>query len=104
MSLRGKWRIVEMPDYEIDTGEPAYIVFRRTGGEFAIGCLTGAIYGSSEADAVEFTWEGNDEMEPANGEGWADLQDDGSLEGEISINNGDDIEFVARRSTSSTTC
>ena len=63
MSLRGRWQIVETPDY--DMGKPAYIVFRKTGGEFALGCLTGAIYGSCQGDAVEFTWEGNDEMEPA---------------------------------------
>ena len=41
MNLRGRWRIVETPDY--DMGTPAYIVFRKTGGEFALGCLTGAI-------------------------------------------------------------
>jgi hypothetical protein len=44
-------------------------------------------------------------MEPASGDGWAELQDDGSLEGEICLINGDDIPFIARRSkTSSTAC
>ena len=95
MSVQGRWRIVETPDYDMD--EPAYIVFGKSGGEFALGCLTGAIYGACEGDAVEFTWEGNDEMDPANGHGWADRQDDGSLEGEISLSNGDDIPFIARR-------
>jgi hypothetical protein len=102
MSLHGRWRIVETPDY--DMGRPAYIVFRKTGGEFVLGCLIGVIHGSCQGDAVEFTWEGNDEMEPASGTGWADLQDDGSIEGEISLNNGDDIAFLARRATSSTAC
>lgn len=95
MSVQGRWRIVETPDYDIH--EPAYIVFGKSGGEFVLGSITGAIYGACEGDAVEFTWEGNDEMDPANGHGWAELQDDGSLEGEISLNNGDDIPFVARR-------
>ena len=36
-------------------------------------------------------------MEPANGDGWAELQQDGSLEGEICLHNGDDIPFIARR-------
>jgi len=36
-------------------------------------------------------------MEPASGDGWAELQEDGSLEGEISIRNGDDVPFIARR-------
>jgi hypothetical protein len=34
-------------------------------------------------------------MEPANGDGWVELQDDGSLEGEISLLNGDNIPFIA---------
>jgi len=54
---------------------------------------------------VEFDWQGNDEMEAANGDGWAELQDDGSLKGEICLLNGNDIPFIARRSkTSSTAC
>jgi hypothetical protein len=44
-------------------------------------------------------------MEPASGHGWAAMQDDGSLEGEICLEGGDDIPFVARRpDTSSTAC
>jgi hypothetical protein len=44
-------------------------------------------------------------MEPASGDGWAELQDDGSLKGEICLINGDDIPFVAWRSKlSSTAC
>jgi len=40
-------------------------------------------------------------MEPANGDGWAELRDDGLLEGEICFLNGDDIPFIARRSEAS---
>ncbi|MET4316182.1 hypothetical protein [Bradyrhizobium sp. RT4b] len=44
-------------------------------------------------------------MELANGDGWTELLDDGFLEGEICLVNGDDIPFIARRSkTSSTAC
>jgi hypothetical protein len=44
-------------------------------------------------------------MEPAEGDGWAELQHDGSLEGEICLLNGDNVPFIARRSkTSSTAC
>ena len=109
--MKGKWRIVEMADYESDYPdmmEPAYILFDGNGGgEFAFGCVTGAIHGAGDAGAkaVEFRWDGNDEMEEAGGDGWAELQDDGSLEGEICPRNGDDIPFIARRSkTSSTAC
>ena len=42
MSLLGKWRIVEMPDYDAgyaDMMDPPYIHFRENGsGEFAFGC------------------------------------------------------------------
>ncbi len=81
----------------------AYILFHAVAGEFAFNCLTGSIHGSCDGDAVQFIWQGNDEMEPAGGEGWAELQDDGTLE--LCLTNGDDIPFIACRSkTSSTAC
>ena len=108
MTLQGKWRIVEMPDYVADYPdmvEPAYILFGPTGGEFAFGCVTGAIYGASDSNAVQFSWDGNDEMDEASGEGWAELQPDGALVGEINFHYGDDIAFTARPwATSSTAC
>lgn len=102
MTVRGKWRVIETPDH--DMARPgAYILFDKTGGEFVVDCLTGSIHGLCDGKAVEFSWTGNDEMEPASGTGWAELQDDGSLEGEISLDNGDDIPFIARRQTTSST-
>jgi hypothetical protein len=35
-------------------GKPAHVLFRRTGAKFALGCLTGTIYGSCQTDAVDF--------------------------------------------------
>jgi hypothetical protein len=104
MSLRGQWRVVKTPEHDM-AGPGSYILFAENGGEFAMDCLTGAIHGRCEGDAVEFTWDGNDEMEPATGHGWAEITDDGSLEGEICFEGGDDIPFIARRpATSSTAC
>jgi len=100
MSVLGKWRIVKMPDYTDDYPnmiEPAYILFERTRGEFAFGCVTGAFAGGGDHDAVEFDWHGNDEMDEACGDGWAELQLDGSLIGEIRLHGGDEISFTARR-------
>jgi hypothetical protein len=95
---------VETPDYDM-AGPGSYILFTEDGGEFALDCLTGSIHGRCEGDAVEFTWSGSDEMQPATGRGWAEKLNDGSIEGEISFEGGDDIPFIARRSvTSSTTC
>jgi hypothetical protein len=109
--MKGKWRILEMPDYESDYRdmmEPAYILFDgKGGGEFAFGCVTGAISraGDATAHAVEFAWDGNDERDEASGDGWAELQSDGSLVGQISFHGGDEASFTARPwNTSSTTC
>jgi hypothetical protein len=107
--VKGKWRIVSMPGYEADFPdmvEPAYILFDgKGGGEFAFGCVTGAIYGAGDGSAVEFTWEGNDEMDPAGGDGWADLQPDGSITGLVCFHGCDEATFTARLwKTSSTAC
>ena len=55
---------------------------------------------ASERDgkaAVEWSWEGMDEMDPCTGRGWAVLQGD-ELHGMIFFHSGgDDSEFVAKR-------
>jgi hypothetical protein len=60
-------------------------------GEFAFGCVTGAIVG--DCKAVEFAWGGNDEMDEACGDGWAELQPDGSIIGQICFHRGDEAKF-----------
>ena len=107
--MKGKWRIVEMPDYEADFPgivEPAYILFDgKGGGEVVFGCVTGTINGAGDTDAVEFDWNGNDEMDEASGDGWAELQSDGSITGQICFHGGDEATFTARPwKTSSTAC
>lgn len=109
MSLGGKWRIVAMPDYVAgypDMLEPAFIKFDEDGsGAFAFGCVTGCIQGSGASTArIDFSWNGNDEMDQVDGEGWAELQSDGTIHGQICFHNGDDANFTARRDTSSTAC
>ena len=54
MSVRGKWRVVETPGYDM-AWRGAYILFDEDGGEFAFDCLTGSIHGACDGDAVEFT-------------------------------------------------
>ena len=108
MSLLGRWRILEMPDHTDDYAdmmEPAYILFEDHGsGEFAFGCVTGKIFGGGDTDAVEFSWTCNDEMDEAQGDGWAQLQPNGSLKGQIRFHGGDEANFIARPETSSTAC
>jgi hypothetical protein len=105
MSVRGKWRVVETPGYDMMAGPGSYILFDEDGGEFVLDCLTGSIYGAYEGVAAEFEWIGNNERDEASGDGSAECQQDGSLQGEISLQNGDDIPFIAQpQKTSSTAC
>ena len=108
MSLTGRWRITQLPGYEDDYAdmvELAYILFGPTGGEFAFGCVTDGFAGGGDHDAAAFDWDGNDEMDEAQGDGCAELQADGSLTGEICFHGGDEITFTARRwAASSTPC
>jgi hypothetical protein len=67
VSVLGKWRIVELSGYEDDYAdmvEPAHILFGSAGGKFAFGCVTGTFAGGGDHEAVEFDWDGNDEMSP----------------------------------------
>ena len=86
--------------------EPAYILFdEQAGGEFAFGCVTGQLHCRNASAGVTFTWQGNDEMDEASGDGWAKIEPDGSLDGEIRFHNGDDSTFAARPwASSSTAC
>ena len=99
--LKGRWRIVETKLWDkdfLDMMEPAFIAFDgKTGGDFAFGCVTGSLHSRPTSSGVVFTWEGNDEMDEASGDGWVKLQKDGSLTGEIRFHNGDDSTFKARR-------
>jgi hypothetical protein len=107
VTVLGRWRIVEMPDYTDDYPdmmEPAYILFEATRGEFAFGCVTGQTFGGGDTTSIAFSWTGNDEMDEAQGDGWAELQPDGSITGAIRFHNGDEANFIARRDTSSTAC
>ena len=45
----------------------------------------------------EFTWEGNDECDPACGSGWVGIKGKDLLEGEFRIHNGNSSTFLARR-------
>ncbi|MEJ2626224.1 MAG: hypothetical protein P8Z80_17380 [Pseudolabrys sp.] len=87
---------MQTPEHDM-AGPGSYIPFAGNGGEFALDCLTGSIHGRCDGNAVAFTWDGSDEMETASGHGWAEMQDDGSLEGEICLDGGDDMPFVARQ-------
>jgi len=101
-SLAGRWRIVETDMWDndyLDMLGPAHITFQADGrGEFAFGCVNATFDCDYAARSVSFSWIGFDGNDEVSGDGSADLNDDGTLEGEISFHNGDEAEFKARRS------
>ena len=109
MRLQGKWRIVEAELSDrayLDLVEPAFIIIDDQGnGEMAYGVLTAALDCAYTPSSVDFSWNGADEGDQVCGDGWVELQDDGSLIGEISYRNGDETTFKAVPWThSSTAC
>jgi len=105
MSHTGRWRIVEMELWDADAIDllgPGFIEFDKDlSGRFRFIAVQGWMdcrEGERDGRAcVEFTWEGNDESDPASGRGWAALADNGSLEGRIFFHFGDDSSFRAVR-------
>jgi hypothetical protein len=105
-SFLGRWTIVSMSGWDqdyVNEEVQAYIEFEpsRRGG-FHFGYVRGGIdYRDVLRDgkpAVEFSWDGNDEMDPAQGRGWAVLDGD-RLKGMIFFHQGDESDFMAERDT-----
>jgi hypothetical protein len=76
---------------------PAHMTFDATGGRFEMLCVVGEMDCRFKGSRVEFSWTGNDEMDPASGRGWGEIAKDGKLRGRIYFHHGDDSSFVARR-------
>ena len=99
--LLGKWRITSMALWDagfIDLLGPGYIRFDADGrGEFAFGAVQGGLDCHFGPDDIHFTWEGSDEMDHACGDGDAQLEDDGTLTGELRFHRGHESVFTARR-------
>jgi hypothetical protein len=93
-----------MDEWDVDhVGEegPGFIDFGAAQmGDFQFG-LTGGnldyrITDRGGQPAVEWTWEGMDEMDPRTGRGWAALEG-GDLHGMIFFHQGDESGLVAKR-------
>jgi hypothetical protein len=100
----GLWHIVSMSEWDEEyineEGQP-FIEFEKKGsGKFQFGLVSGDIsFVQSQRDgrsAVEWTWEGMDEMDECSGRGWAILEGD-ELHGMIFFHGGDNSDFVATR-------
>jgi hypothetical protein len=84
----------------VDAEIEGYIRFDPDGGgEFQFGYVHGRMTCEqtkrSGRPAVEWSWEGSDEMEAASGRGWVTLQGDGTLKGKLFFTRGDSSGFTA---------
>lgn len=98
----GKWHIYEMEMWDEDYFNmeiQAYIEIKNNDmGNFQFGLVSGYMDGEMVGNnRLEFTWEGNDECDPAQGSGWIELQGKNSLEGKIKLHLGDSSMFSAER-------
>jgi len=111
--LLGRWRLTRMSNWDngfMDEESPAFIEFTRKrghpgsgGGSLHFGSIQVEIDWRPEQrqsrSGVAFTFEGHDEMDPTIGRGWAAVQADGTLKGQIYFHQGDDSAFWAKRQT-----
>src|SRR5271170_1942303 len=103
-AFTGRWRIVSMEQWDqdyVNEEEEGFFEFdEKGGGEFHFGYVQGQmdclLTTRDGVPAVEWTWDGNDEMDPAQGRGWAVVKDD-ELHGMIFFHGGDNSGFVAKR-------
>ncbi len=103
-AFAGTWRILEMEIWDKDAFNlvgPAHFTFGRDGlGNFRFIAVEGELdcrYSEEEGKPrVDFTWEGNDECDPASGRGWA-VRNGDVIVGRIFLHLGDDSAFTARR-------
>ena len=104
-TIEGRWRITSMSAWEddfLDEEVEAFIEFKERGwGSFRFGNVQGQMDCRQTTrdgqSAVEWSWDGNAEMDAAQGRGWAVVKGD-ELIGMIFFHGGgDDSEFVATR-------
>jgi hypothetical protein len=101
----GKWTIVEMEAWDqdyVNMEVTGHFMFKMDGmGHFQFGLVQGWMDCRMETgdgkERIEFSWEGNDEMDHASGRGWAIIEN-GELSGRIFIHQGDDSAFRAKKS------
>lgn len=70
-------------------------------GDFAFGCAAGQIFGAGDGNNVAFSWQGNDEMDKGQGNGWVEIQPESSISGRICFHGGDEADFADRKWTCS---
>jgi hypothetical protein len=99
----GTWHIIKMSEWDndyVNEEVKAYIKIEKTGmGEFHFGFVQCSMSGDfKEKESIyDFTFEGNAECDPTNGDGWIKIKQDGTAEGEIRSHMGDCSKFWAEK-------
>lgn len=104
-SFIGTWFIAEMEAWDqeyVNMEVPGHFTFRKDGtGHFQYGLVQGEmdcrIETLDDRERIEFSWEGQDELDPAGGRRWA-LIENQELHGRIFFHQGDDSAFRAIKS------
>lgn len=102
IGIDGTYEIIKMSEWskeDIDLVEAGFIRITGKRGTLHFICVDGEMdIRKDKAGGYRFSWEGNDECDPATGFG--EFTADGStLIGRIYIHNGDDSSFVAKKSS-----
>ena len=61
------------------------------------GGIDGEVVKTGNVERFDFTWEGQDENDPALGSGWLKLSGNDRVKGRIKFHLGDSSEFLAVR-------
>ena len=105
--LIGRWRIVKADIWDrahLDLCGPAMLTITAEGGEIAFGALEAGLEVEYARDSIGFRWTGCEEGDQVEGDGTAELLDDGTIEIDLAYYNGDEAVLKAKRHTSSTAC
>lgn len=102
--FEGRWRITWMDQWDqdfIDEEVEGFFEFGpKNSGSFHFGYVQAQVdYRQGIRDdhpCLDFTFNGNDEMTPTQGRGWAVLEED-EINGMIFFHQGDESEFKAVR-------
>jgi hypothetical protein len=102
--LIGRWRIIKADIWDrdyLDLCGPATIIIHANGtGEITFGAVTASLDVAYSRDDIGFSWNGSDEGDQVEGDGDAEIQDDGSLLINFVYRNGDEAVLTAERDKS----
>ena len=105
--ILGAWNITWMEmwdeDYFNEDGQAFIKINKNNSGKFKFGYVNAEIDGRivtlSDGKKLEFTFDGNDEMDTCQGRGWIKLKEDDSsiIDGEFFFHMCDSSKFLAKR-------